>query len=133
MPKGAVLVCVTAQKSSHLLIRRGAELARREALPLLVLFVCGSGPNLLEMPGVSEMLDDLYRASCAEGAEMTMLTSPDPRSAIRSFAQERHATHLVMGQGVPSPHGLAAQLASDLPEVHIHTELTECMPEMAAL
>lgn len=133
MSQGAVLVCVTAQRSSHLLIRRGAEIARREKLPLLVLCVCGSGPNLLEFPGVNEALNDLYQASGDVGAEMTMLTSQDPRGAIRRFARERGITHLVMGQGAPSPHGLAAQLSSDLPDVVFYTEMTDCMPEMAVL
>ena len=133
MSQGAVLVCVTAQRSSHLLIRRGKEIARRENLPLLVLCVCGSGPNLLEFPGVSEALNDLYHASGDAGAEMTMLTSRDPRGAICHFARDRGVTHLVMGRGAPSPHGLAAQLASDLPDVIFYTELTDCVPEMAAL
>lgn len=133
MSKGAVLVCVTAQRSSHLLIRRGEEIARREHLPLLVLCVCGSGPNLLEFPGVNKALNDLYQASGEAGAEMTMLTSSDPRGAIRHFARDRGVTHLVVGQGTPSPHGLSAQLASDLPDVILHVEMTDCMPEMAAL
>lgn len=125
MPKGSVLVCVTAQHSSHALIRRGREIAQKESLPLLVLSVCGTGPNLLELPGVVQTLDDLYRASSEAGAEMTMLTSSDPRTTIAQFARDHHVSHLVLGQGTPSPHSFAVCLASDLPDVIVHTEMAE--------
>ena len=115
-----VLVCVTAQPSSHRLIAAGDALAAECALPLQVLAVAGSGQNLLELPHVITTLDALYARARSVGAEMTMLTDRDPRRAIADFARKCGATHLVMGKGGASPDSLQSQLARALPQVAFH-------------
>ena len=116
------LVCVTAQRSCQRLIHRGAEIARSHDAPLLVLFVSGSGFNVLTNPSVSAVMNELYTVSAEVGAEMTMLQSSTPKAAISGFIRERQVNHLVLGQGRPDPNGMVAQLMNEFPAVTFHIE-----------
>ena len=116
----SVLVCVTAQPTSHRLIQKAAEIAREQSLPLLVLAVLGSGPNLLELPHVAATLDALYARASHVGAEMTIITDKDPQKAISGFVTKRSVGHLVMGQGNGSPNSLQNRLKRELLHVVFH-------------
>lgn len=124
-----VLVCVTAQTTSHRLIQKAADIAREQDLPLLVLAVLGSGPNLLELPHVAATLDALYARASHVGAEMTIITDKDPQKAISGFVSKRHSTHLVMGQGNGSPNSLQNRLMRELPKVNFHTFDANQLPD----
>ena len=116
------LVCVTAQRSCQRLIHRGAEIAHSYDTPLLVLFVSGSGFNVLTNPSVSTVMNELYAVSAQVGAEMTMLQSSTPKAAISGFIRDRHVKHLILGQGLPDPNGMVAQLMNEFPTVTFHIE-----------
>ena len=118
----ATLVCVTAQRSGKRLIQRGADIARANQDALLVLSVSGSGFNLLENPGVMDVLNELYALSGQVGAEMTMLHSATPKAAIAGFMRERNVRRIVLGQGRPDPNGMVAQLMEEFPNVAFHVE-----------
>ena len=115
-----VLVCVTAQPSSLLLIEQGALIAKEHGLPLQVLSAVGSGPNLLELPHVAAALDALYARARQVGAEMTMLTTRDPAHTIAKFAREKGASHLVLGRGSTAPGSLQSKLTRELPQTIFH-------------
>lgn len=119
-----VLVCVTGQKSSARLIHKGAEVAREHGAALLVLSVSGSGLNTLTNPAVAEALDELYRLSCAVGAEMTMLHAHDAHKAICAFCRQRGVTRLVLGQARDGSSAFVTSLMRALPQVALIIEPT---------
>ena len=125
----SVLVCVTAQPTSHRLIQRAAQIAQAAGQPLLVLAVLGSGPNLLQLPHVAATLDALYARAGGVGAEMTIITDNDPQKAIAGFVRKRSVSCLVMGQGNGSPNSLQNRLMRELPQVDFHTFDANQLPD----
>lgn len=119
---GAVLVCVTGQKSSERLIHKGAALAQQHQATLLVLSVSGSGLNVMSDPQVAQALDQLYRSACAVGAEMTMMQARDPHKAIVQFCKNRGVTHVVLGQSKDGSGSFISSLNRALPKVTFHIE-----------
>ena len=91
-----ILVCVTAQKGSAALIRRGREIASARGIPLRVLHVHG-GPFALGSPENAEILNELFSLAHEADAEMHVLHDPDVPAAIVRYAADCGALALVLG------------------------------------
>ena len=94
----SVLVCVTGQKSCERLIVAGAELARREGVPLVVMHVARTGGGVLGYRNEPEALEYLLKCSVAHGADMFVKKSDDVVGAIEAEVRARKATILVAGR-----------------------------------
>ena len=109
MEKEPVLVLVTMQHACARLIREGVDLALREGRPVKVLHVVN--PD-------AQALDYLYALSGEAGAEMCVLTSNVPVTAIANYAADCGARHVIMGGGGQAC-GIAETLSQLLPGVRV--------------
>ena len=94
----SVLVCVTGQKSCERLIVAGAEIARRENVPLNVLHVVSTGGNVLGFVNEPEALEYLLKVSVEHGASMYVRRSDDVISSIEYAAKNERVQVLVAGR-----------------------------------
>ena len=94
---GAVMVCVTRQRSCRRLIAHGQDLAKRDRLELIVVHVARPGENLLGNPSEGEALDFLFTTAKDYGGQMQMLRSDHVVSALQHFALDNHVLTIVMG------------------------------------
>ena len=94
----SVLVCVTGQRSCERLIVAGAELAKRENCPLVVMHVARSGSGVLGYRNEPEALEYLLKCSVAHGADMFVKKSDDVVGAIEAEARAREARIVVAGR-----------------------------------
>ncbi len=114
----SVLVCVTGQKSCERLIVAGAELARREGVPLVVMHVARTGGGVLGYRNEPEALEYLLGCSVSHGADMFVKKSDDVVGAIESEARARKAAILVAGRAAGySGWDLLDELQGRLPGV----------------
>ena len=114
----SVLVCVTGQKSCERLIVAGAELARREGVPLVVMHVARTGGGVLGYRNEPEALEYLLGCSVSHGADMFVKKSDDVVGAIESEVRARKATVLVAGRAAGySGWDLLDELQGRLPGV----------------
>lgn len=94
----SVLVCVTGQKSCERLIVTGAEIARREGVPLVVMHVARAGANVMGYKNEPEALEYLLKCSVSHGADMFVKKSDDVVGAIEAEARDRGASVIVAGR-----------------------------------
>ena len=114
----SVLVCVTGQKSCERLIVAGAELARREGVPLVVMHVARTGGGVLGYRNEPEALEYLLGCSVSHGADMFVKKSDDVVGAIEAEVRARKATILVAGRAAGySGWDLLDELQGRLPGV----------------
>lgn len=100
MEKEPVLVLVTMQHACARLIREGVDLALREGRPVKVLHVVNPDAAPIGEPAINaQALDYLYALSGEAGAEMCVLTSNVPVTAIANYATDCGARHVIMGGG----------------------------------
>ncbi len=119
MEKEPVLVLVTLQHACARLIREGVDLALREGRPVKVLHVVNPDAAPVGEPAINaQALDFLYALSGEAGAEMCVLTSKVPVTAIADYAADCGARHVVMGDGERA-RGIAETLSRFLPGVRV--------------
>ncbi|MDD3336616.1 MAG: hypothetical protein PHI98_14075 [Eubacteriales bacterium] len=112
-----ILVLVTMQRACARLIRTGADMALKQALPLNVLHVAVRNDQT-RFAIEPNTLDYLYALAGEAGAEMCVLTAEVALTAIANYAQENHVKQIVMGGGEQAP-GIAETLSRLLPGVQI--------------
>ena len=114
----SVLVCVTGQKSCERLIVTGAEIARREGVPLVVMHVARTGANVMGYKNEPEALEYLLKRSVEHGADMFVKKSDDIVGAIEAEARDRRAGVIVAGRAANySGWDLLDELKGRLPGV----------------
>ena len=125
---GAVLVCVTRQKTCERLIVEGANLAKEMGAELYVMHIARPGDNLLGNPSESEALEYLYQVCRDYGADMTMIRSADVPGTIASHARKIGAEAIVMGR-LPRSRRKAFDVVDEvnaqLPEIIVKTVYDE--------
>ena len=94
----SVLVCVTGQKSCERLIVAGAEIARKENVPLNVLHVVRPGGNVLGFVNEPAALEYLLGVSVEHGASMYVRRSDDVIGSIEYAAKNEGVQALVAGR-----------------------------------
>ena len=119
LEKEPVLVLVTMQHACARLIRAGVDLALREGRPVTVLHVVNPDAAPGGEPAINgQALDYLYALSGEAGAEMCVLTSNVPVTAIANYAADCGARHVIMGGGGQAC-GIAETLSQLLPGVRV--------------
>ena len=114
-----ILVLVTLQRACARLIRKGADMAMVQRCPLLVLHVANKSQKSMVGPTIdAQTLDYLYALSGEAGAEMCVLTSEVPVTAIANYAQENGVKQVVLGDGERAS-GIAETLSKLLPGVQV--------------
>ncbi|MEG0048191.1 MAG: hypothetical protein RR653_00540 [Clostridia bacterium] len=114
-----ILVLVTLQRACARLIRKGADMAMSKGCPLLVLHIASKVQKSAGEPGIdAQTLDYLYALSSEAGAEMCVLTSDVPVTAIANYAQENGVKQVVLGDGERAC-GIAETLSRLLPGVQV--------------
>jgi len=125
---GAVLVCVTRQKTCERLIVEGANLAKELDAELHVMHVARAGDNLLGNPSESDALEYLYQVCREYGADMTMIRSGEVASTIANHARKVGAVAIVMGRLPRSRRksfDVVDEVNSQLPEIIVKTVYDE--------
>ena len=114
-----ILVLVTLQYACARLIRAGADQALLSRAPLKVLHVVNpdEAPRG-ESAVTAEALNHLYALSGEAGAEMCVLTSNVPVTAIADYAEACGARRLIIGDG-ENASGIAETLSRLLPGVRV--------------
>lgn len=119
LEKEPVLVLVTMQHACARLIREGVDLALREGRPVKVLHVVNPDAAPIGEPAINaQALDYLYALSGEAGAEMCVLTSNVPVTAIANYAADCGTRHVIMGGGGQAC-GIAETLSQLLPGVRV--------------
>jgi len=119
LEKEPVLVLVTMQHACARLIREGVDLALREGRPVKVLHVVNPDAAPIGEPAINaQALDYLYALSGEAGAEMCVLTSNVPVTAIANYAADCGTRHVIMGGGGQA-RGIAETLSQLLPGVRV--------------
>lgn len=114
-----ILVLVTLQYACARLIRKGADMALRLGCPLLVLHVASSSGKSMGEPAINaQALNYLYALSGEAGAEMCVLASDVPVTAMANYAQQNDVKQVVMGGG-DRARGIAETLSQLLPGVQV--------------
>ncbi len=114
-----ILVLVTLQHACARLIREGADMALKQGSPLRVVHVANSADASWGDPAAqAQALNYLYALSGEAGADMCVLTSEVPVTAIANYAQECGAKQVVMGGG-ENARGIAETLSQFMPGVQV--------------
>ena len=112
-----ILVLVTMQRACARLIRTGADMAMLQNRPLMVLHVARDEGE--RAPAINaQVLDYLYALAGEAGAEMFVLTSDVPVTAMANFSQQHGVGTVLMGSGELS-RGIAETLSQMLPGIQV--------------
>ncbi|GMQ62460.1 universal stress protein [Vallitalea maricola] len=96
-----VLVCITIQKNSKRLIRKGAEIANEINGELHILHV-EKGMSIFKNEQSIELLEELFEYGKQLGGEVHFLSGKDVPSKIVEFIKSMQITRLVLGQTMRS-------------------------------
>ena len=96
-----VLVCITIQKNSKRLIRKGAEIANEINGELHILHV-EKGMSIFKNEESIELLEELFEYGKLLGGEVHFLSGKDVPSKIVEFLKSMQITRLVLGQTMRS-------------------------------
>lgn len=114
-----VMVLVTMQRMCARLIRLGADQALKENRSLKVVHVTGPEESSEGQAKIdAQTLNYLYALANEAGAEMCLLTSSVPVTAIAQYAVENQVGHIIMGGGHQA-QGIAQTLCEMLPGVAV--------------
>ncbi|MEG2207511.1 MAG: hypothetical protein RR065_05350, partial [Clostridia bacterium] len=95
-----ILVLVTLQRACARLIRTGIDMAFQQNAPMLVLHIAPKNGKAMGEPSINaKALDYLYALSGEAGAEMCVLTSDVPVTAMANYAQQHGVKQVIMGGG----------------------------------
>ncbi len=90
-----VLVCVTAQQSSEVLVKAGKALSDRHGAELEVVSVLPLSKG--DSPVIPGIIENLYQAAKKEGGEMAVYFSDDPIITVCAHIAKRKPLTLVTG------------------------------------
>ena len=114
-----VLVCVTRQKTSKKLIKKGVELTKGETDSCLnVIHVVNENDKLLYGLSDGDALEFLFEITKDMGAaNLVVKRSKDVIKTIVDYAEEINCTHIVLGHSNNSTNNFITKLQRKLPEV----------------
>ena len=95
--QGAVMVCVTRQRTCARLIQAGEEQAQRLGGPLYIVHAVGLSDNFLGNPYEGEALEYLFTAAQLANGELSVLRSDQVATALYEYAKEHDVRCIVMG------------------------------------
>ncbi len=113
-----IVLLVTMQRACARLIRMGADMSLMQNRPLIVLHVARTDAEKTDQPLDAQVLNYLYALAGESGAEMHVLRSEVPVTAMANFAQEIGAQDVLMGKGEMA-EGMAKTLSGMLPGVRV--------------
>ena len=118
MPK-CVLVCVTRQKTSEKLIKKGVELTKgEEGSCLNVIHVVNENDKLLYNLSDGDALEYLFEITKDVGAaNLVVKRSKDVIKTIVDYAGEINCTHIVLGNSNNPSNNFVVKLQRKLPNV----------------
>jgi len=118
MPK-CVLVCVTRQKTSAKLIKKGVELTKGdEGSSLNVIHVVNENDKLLYNLSDGDALEFLFEITKGVGAaNLVVKRSKDVIKTIVDYAEEINCTHIVLGHSNNPSNTFISKLQKKLPNV----------------
>lgn len=118
MPK-CVLVCVTRQKTSERLIKKGVELSKGEEDSCLnVIHVVNENDKLLYSLSDGDALEYLFEITKDVGAaNLVVKRSKDVIKTIVDYAEEINCTHIVLGNSNNPSNNFVTKLQRKLPNV----------------
>ncbi|QUI20867.1 hypothetical protein HZI73_00435 [Vallitalea pronyensis] len=96
-----VLVCITIQKNSRRLIRKGAEIANNIGGELHILHV-EKGMSIFEHEEAIKLLEELFEYGKQLGGEVHFLSGNDVPSKIIEFIKSMGITRLLLGETMRS-------------------------------
>ncbi len=91
--RSPILICTGERASYKRLVTVGESLSREQNRPLSVLSV---QPKELVTPNTAESIQILHNIACGTGAEITVLFSDTPVLTFAVFANQIHATEIVV-------------------------------------
>jgi K+-sensing histidine kinase KdpD len=114
-----VLVCVTRQKTSEKLIKKGVELIKGEAGSCLnVIHVVNENDKFLYGLSDGDALEYLFEITKDVGAaNLVVRRSKDVIKTIVEYAEEINCTHIVLGHSNNPSNNFIAKLQRKLPNV----------------
>ncbi|MEA5016962.1 MAG: universal stress protein [Candidatus Limiplasma sp.] len=119
LEQSPVMVLVTMQRMCARLIRLGADQALRQGCPLKVVHVASTADVPEGQAKIdAQVLNYLYALANEAGAEMCVLTSDVPVTAIAEYAVENQVGQIIMGGGGEAG-GIAQTLCGMLPGVKV--------------
>ncbi|GMQ57706.1 hypothetical protein AN1V17_21010 [Vallitalea sediminicola] len=96
-----ILVCITIQKNSKRLIRKGAEIANEISGELHILHV-EKGMSIFKNEESIELLEELFEYGKQLGGEVHFLSGKDVPNKIVDFIKGMQITRLVLGETMRS-------------------------------
>jgi K+-sensing histidine kinase KdpD len=96
-----VLVCITIQKNSKRLIKKGAELANKIGGELHILHV-EKGMSIFDNEEAITLLQELFEYGKVLGGEVHFISGKDVPNRIIEFIKSMTITRLVLGQTMRS-------------------------------
>lgn len=119
--KEKVLVCITIQKNSKRLIKKGSEIAEQINGELHILHV-EKGMSIFEQEKAIKLLEELFEYGKQLGGEVHFLSDENVSKKIVTFIKEMGITRLVLGETMRSK--LHRLLKRDV-ESHITSQTKE--------
>ncbi len=95
--KNKVLVCVTPQRNSFRLIKKGANYAKEFDADLFVLYV-QKDLDLTKDKKTAELIDELFNLTSQQEGAMYIEVSDNISSSIVDFINKNNVTHVMLGQ-----------------------------------
>ena len=114
-----VLVCVTRQKTSEKLIKKGVELTKGEENSCLnVIHVVNENDKLLYNLSDGDALEYLFEITQDVGAaNLVVKRSKDVIKTLVDYAEEINCTHIVLGNSNNPSNNFISKLQRKLPNV----------------
>jgi K+-sensing histidine kinase KdpD len=124
-PDEKIMVCVTSQKTSGLLIEAGAKLSRELKAELCVVHVARTGTHFLGRENDAAALEYLFARSSEVGAEMVVLRDENVVETLIAYAKQHRAGTIVLGSlAQDTAQTFFRTLQAGLPEVKFHLIIT---------
>lgn len=95
--KSKVLVCVTPQRNSFRLIKKGASFAKEFDAELFVLYV-QNDLDLTKDKRTAELIDELFDLTSQQNGAMYIEVSDKISNSIVEFINNKKITHVMLGQ-----------------------------------
>ena len=96
-----ILVCVTPQKNSFRLIKKGSSFAKEFEAELFVIYV-QRNLDLSTDSMTAKLLDELYDLTTEENGTMHVEVDADIPGTIARFIKENSITHVLLGETMAS-------------------------------
>lgn len=115
--KKTVLVCVTPQESSQILVKSGKMIAEKNSADLVVVSVLPSAQG--ENPYEPQIVEKIYQTARYEGGEMSLFFSDDPILTLTAYIAKVKPVTIVTGFPGEKSNDFIATVHMLLPELNI--------------